>query len=1207
MRMKATIPVVIAALALSGPSAAGQSARASRTGEASIRELRFNAATVDTSMTADLRRARSPALRHPRTCVIQFAQPLDADTKRALAAAGVKLGDYLTNQAYAARLDDAAVERLASMDRVRWIGRFDKSWKLDPELGRRELTSAARKALAARGQMRVLVTLFEGREAGPTIAAILAIAGSRVHYTEQVSGNANILATIPATAAAALAELDDVQYVEEAPELTLRNNTTRWIVQTNVVDATPFYTHGITGVGQIVGILDTRVDSNHCAFSDVNPIGPLHRKILAYNTSLGMSSHGTFVAGVVAGDAGAFDNNRGVAYGAKLVYNTYTSSFDETGIYTNLTLHHNQGARIHTNSWGNDSSTSYDGLCRGIDAFCRDNEDDLVLFAVTNLGTLRNPENAKNLIAVGGCGDTPNQEYHCTGGTGPTADGRRKPELFAPGCGVSSSQSGTGCGVQTNPAGEGGTSYACPAVAGAALLVRQYFTDGFYPSGSATPADALTPSGALVKAALINSAVDMSGVAGYPSNQEGWGRVLADNACYFPGDARKLHLIADLRNAAGLSTGNEAQYQFAVNGSAQQLRLTLVWTDPPAAASTGTANAAVNDLDLEVTTPSSAVYLGNVFSGGVSVPGGTPDTKNNVEQVHVSSPSPGIWTVKCKATAVNVGTQGFALIATGEVGPVLPAPTISSITPGSGQTDTLVSITDLSGTGFQAGASVSLRRTGHADIPAANVNVGSPTSITCDFDLASAAVGTWDVVVTNVDTQSGVLSNGFAVTLPPPTVVSIAPNMATVDTIVSITDLAGSDFQTGASVKLRKSGQPDVVAGSVVVASSNRITCVFDLTGVALGQWDVVVTNPDSQAATLTNGFAVIAPAPSIASIIPAGGVRGTIVNISDLAGTAFQIGATVKLRRSGEADIGGQSVNVASPNQITCTFDLTGAAVGLWDVVVTNPDAQSATLTNGFTIVAPAPSLNSITPSTGVRGTLVSVSDLAGSNFEPGATATLRRTGHGDIHGAEVNVVSPTQITCEFDLSAAAVGQWDVVVTNPDAQAATLPNGFTVLAPAPTVAYLVPNSGQAGDLVVISDLHGTDFQTGASVKLVRSGEPDIDGGSVVVESATKITCTFDLAGAPIGQWDVVVTNPDMQSGLLPGGFTVYESCLKADMNDDGGVNGKDIQRFIDFLISGGAGPREACAGDVAAVRDNQIGEDDLPAFVDCILSAGCV
>jgi hypothetical protein len=45
----------------------------------------------------------------------------------------------------------------------------------------------------------------------------------------------------------------------------------------------------------------------------------------------------------------------------------------------------------------------------------------------------------------------------------------------------------------------------------------------------------------------------------------------------------------------------------------------------------------------------------------------------------------------------------------------------------------------------------------------------------------------------------------------------------------------------------------------------------------------------------------------------------------------------------------------MVNPSQITCDFNLTGAATGPWNVVVTNPDMQSATLTNGFTVTQPS------------------------------------------------------------------------------------------------------------------------------------------------------------------------------------------------------------------------------------------------------------
>lgn len=57
-----------------------------------------------------------------------------------------------------------------------------------------------------------------------------------------------------------------------------------------------------------------------------------------------------------------------------------------------------------------------------------------------------------------------------------------------------------------------GTSMATPVTAASAALVRQYLQDGFYPTGTRTPANAYpTPSGALVKALLMAGAAPLQG------------------------------------------------------------------------------------------------------------------------------------------------------------------------------------------------------------------------------------------------------------------------------------------------------------------------------------------------------------------------------------------------------------------------------------------------------------------------------------------------------------------------------------------------------------------------------------------------------------------------------------------------------------------------------------------------------------------------
>jgi hypothetical protein len=590
--------------------------------------------------------------------LVQLDGPMTEERRASLAAAGVAIGEYYPANAYVARLDKADAAAVGRLAFIRWFAPISESWKVDPEVGRPAQTPEFR-ALEAQGREALIVTLYRDERADAADAAILAVPGTRIMWSERVGGSQTLAVEAPAGSVLRLAAIGAVAYVEPAPEVQARNVDTRWIVQSNIQDQTPLYDRGLHGEGQVVGVLDDKLDVNHCSFKDTDPIGPDHRKIVAYNTQQGVGGHGTHVSGIAVGDGGDFGETRGVAYLGRLCYDDIPN-FNESAVYTALSTHHDQTARVHTNSWGNDGTKAYDSLCRGFDALQYDNEESMVVLAVTNAGDLRNPENAKNLLAIGGSFDYPNQHQHCTGGVGPTTDGRRKPEVYAPGCDILSSQAGTQCGVVSFS----GTSMATPAVAGTGLLVRQYFTEGFYPSGAPNESDGFTPTGTLVKAALVNSSVDMTGVNGYPTNLEGWGRVLADNALYFSGEARRL-IVSDVRNADGLSTGQTVDLPVAVTGGGEQLRITLVWTEPPANA--GASFASINDLDLEVIAVDGTVYKGNVFSGGISVPGGSKDDRNNVEQVHLNAPSPGQWTVRIVGAAVNEGTQGYSVVVSGEV------------------------------------------------------------------------------------------------------------------------------------------------------------------------------------------------------------------------------------------------------------------------------------------------------------------------------------------------------------------------------------------------------------------------------------------------------------------------------------------------------------------------------------------------------------
>jgi C1A family cysteine protease len=99
--------------------------------------------------------------------------------------------------------------------------------------------------------------------------------------------------------------------------------------------------------------------------------------------------------------------------------------------------------------------------------------------------------------------------------------------------------------------------------------------------------------------------------------------------------------------------------------------------------------------------------------------------------------------------------------------------------------------------------------------------------------------------------------------------------------------------------------------------------------------------------------------------------------------------------------------------------------------------------------IIAPtAPTVSGITPSSAANTGIVHITDLTGSNFQPGVTVALTKSNQSPIVGTSVSRISSSLVTCDFDLTGAATGPWNVVVTNPDAQRAILLNGFSVTAP---------------------------------------------------------------------------------------------------------------------------------------------------------------
>jgi hypothetical protein len=185
---------------------------------------------------------------------------------------------------------------------------------------------------------------------------------------------------------------------------------------------------------------------------------------------------------------------------------------------------------------------------------------------------------------------------------------------------------------------------------------------------------------------------------------------------------------------------------------------------------------------------------------------------------------------------------------------------------------------------------------------------------------------------------------------PAPVVSGITPNYGPNSTSVTISSLAGRNFQSGATVKLfDATGRVFIASG--VQATDTKITCIINLNGAFAGKADIVITNPDGQSATLTDGFMVNEPGPVVISVTPDEGMIGQTLDLS-ITGKNFKDPSVVFFTK-GTAEIQAENVKRNSATQITCVFRIpNGTATGPWSIIVRSSiDKQNGTALNIFTI----------------------------------------------------------------------------------------------------------------------------------------------------------------------------------------------------------------------------------------------------------------
>jgi len=606
---------------------------------------------------------------------------------------GVSLVRYVPDHAFVARVNGVQLRELEDLPFVRWTGAFRPEHKIHGGLEKQNQNLAPLD-----GELAVSV-LFAPDATAQQLAGARALL--KKISSESTSRFGRVWrGEIPRAQLNALAASDAVLWIERAPKIKLFDETASKIVGGDSGGhATYVQSLGYDGSGVVVSVADSGLHLGTAEDMHPDLFGRVDA-FLFYGSTLSDASdehsHGTHVAGIVAGNGatGEVDDygalwGLGVAPGAHLVVQRL---FDADGAYTpdgpfTFELMTREattaGADIGSNSWGDDTQGRYDISAAEFDALVRDansivggDQPYILEFSAGNAGpgaqTIGSPAVAKNVIATGASEnnrfdyfiyDTGQEAMADFSSRGPCEDGRIKPDLTAPGTWISSLRSPIGndefawADISFNYLFQGGTSQAGPAASGAAAVFVQWYRE------SHTNA---TPSPALVKAALINSAADMDDeieTGPVPNNDEGWGRI---DLVELIGSDRVFDFVDQ---SVTLATGQQYERHIVVADETLPLFVTLAYTDVPGFP--GAVPALVNDLDLELVAPDGRIYRGNQFVDGESIADSpTPDHLNNVECVFISQPLAGQYIVRVRASNVpqdariDTGAvdQDFALV-----------------------------------------------------------------------------------------------------------------------------------------------------------------------------------------------------------------------------------------------------------------------------------------------------------------------------------------------------------------------------------------------------------------------------------------------------------------------------------------------------------------------------------------------------------------
>ncbi len=360
-------------------------------------------------------------------------------------------------------------------------------------------------------------------------------------------------------------------------------------------------------------------------------------------------SHGDMTSGIIAGAGNLDPTIKGMATGSFL----YTLDYQADFLDSTLSLHLYNGVNVVSTSYSDGCNNGYEANAQTVDEHLFENPylnyvfsngnangaSDCGYGAGINFGnTTGGHKIGKNTITSANLTRTLLADP--TSSRGPTADGRLKPDISANGTDQLSTAMNNTWQIG------GGTSAASPGVAGCLAQLSQAYTENN---------NGATPEGGLLKAVLLNTANDLGNIG--PDYTYGYGHVNLLQAVM--DIEKKQHLKSTVANKATTT------HKITVPAGTKELRVLLNWRDKEA--SLGVSKVLINDLDLTLTSPDSIlskpwqleIAPDPLLLGAAAKRG--EDHINTVEQVVVTNPIEGEWTIRVKGNIIPLGNADYFL------------------------------------------------------------------------------------------------------------------------------------------------------------------------------------------------------------------------------------------------------------------------------------------------------------------------------------------------------------------------------------------------------------------------------------------------------------------------------------------------------------------------------------------------------------------